>query len=67
MTAIETPTSTQLSPEARQALRVRQNAAMKIVEFCDEDERWDLLVAVVWPSDPLLGLTLPSSSVSEPS
>lgn len=50
----------------RQALLVRHQAAMTVVrQMVSVEERWALLAAVVAPSDPLMGLTSPTSSDTE--
>jgi hypothetical protein len=45
---------TRLQPLERAALEARHEAALRIIRSLSRDERWDLLRAVVWPSDPRL-------------
>ena len=44
-----------LTPHERQTLKERHHAAMQVLPDCTtEYERWDLLLAVVWPEDDKL-------------
>lgn len=68
MAAIETPRRKRLTTDEVRALEVRHQAAMRIVDSLgSREERLDLLIAVVWPSNPLLGLPSTTSSAIEPS
>lgn len=68
MTVLETdtPPFVPLPLHEQEALLRRYNAARRLLrDMASDEERWDLLAAVVWPADPLLHSSSLTSSATE--